>query len=189
MDYFLLMIEALARRSVSTHFIVVVHLLHWHYVTLEFQNRHIKTISSIFHLSMEWHSHDLTTGCLRFLPNKVIGQERMRIFTVCVTACTNAFILTYLAQCWRLWQFSHPHHQRQSLETCSKKEYTALWVALNHPINLHILLLKPAEKQIAYFDPKKRPADRDIVAKVTAFIRCRLKYTTTWKITPTDIPL
>ena len=41
--------------------------------TAQFQNWHIKTISSIFLLSMERHSPNLTTGCLRLLPNKVIG--------------------------------------------------------------------------------------------------------------------
>ena len=46
------------------------------------------------------------------------------------------------------------------------------------------------EKKIIYCDPKKRPADRQVLDKVTAFIRCRLRDTTAWKVTaPTDIPL
>ena len=51
-------------------------------------------------------------------------------------------------------------------------------------------MLKPAEKQIVYFDPKKCPADRDILAKVAGFIDCRLRDATMWKVTaPTDVPL
>ena len=68
-----MMIEAWARSSVSAHFTVVVHLLHLCYVQLNSRINIIKEISSIFLLSMERHSHDLTTGCLRLLPNKVIG--------------------------------------------------------------------------------------------------------------------
>ena len=59
-------------------------------------------------------------------------------------------------------------------------------------MNLHTLflqVLKRAEKQIIYFDPNKRPADRKVLTKVTAFIRCRLRDTTAWTVTaPTDIP-
>ena len=59
-------------------------------------------------------------------------------------------------------------------------------------MNLHTLFLqvfKCAEKQIIYFDHKKRPADRKILDKVKAFIRCRFRDTTAWPVTaPTDIP-
>ena len=58
-----------------------------------------------------------------------------------------------------------------------------------NPHTLCLQVLKRAEKQIVYCDPKKRPADRKVLAKVTAFIRCWLRDTTAWKVTAlTDIP-
>ena len=53
---------------------------------------------------------------------------------------------------------------------------------------LFLQMLKLAEKLIIYFDPKKRFAERKVLAEVTAFIRCRFRDNTVLKVTAlTDI--
>ena len=52
-----------------------------------------------------------------------------------------------------------------------------------NPHTLCLQVLKRTEKQIIYCDPKKRPVDIKVLDKVTAFIRCRLRDTTAWKVT------